>query len=204
MIDIAEHIKAVHREASYRPYAAGEGRSVLLRRSYEADIDDVWDAITDPERMRRWFMPISGDLRVGGKFQLEGHAGGEILRCEKPTLLEASFGEATSIVQVRLSSKDNQTTQLELEHTVPAGPDPAGYVLSVGPGWDGALLGLGIYFAGEVKGDPRDMVNSPIVIEFTAMSIGEWQAALVAEGAVSTEDIEAAVRMSTAHYVPQD
>ncbi|WP_246446806.1 hypothetical protein [Micromonospora polyrhachis] len=29
--------------------------------------------------------PIEGDLRVGGTFQLKDNAGGEILRCEKPT-----------------------------------------------------------------------------------------------------------------------
>jgi hypothetical protein len=31
-------------------------------------------------------MPISGELRVGGSFQLEGNAGGEILTCEPPRL----------------------------------------------------------------------------------------------------------------------
>jgi uncharacterized protein YndB with AHSA1/START domain len=37
----------------------------LKRRTYDADIEDVWSALTDPDRMKRWFMPISGDLRVG-------------------------------------------------------------------------------------------------------------------------------------------
>ena len=45
----------------------------------------MWDACTDPERIGRWFLPVSGDLRLGGRYQLEGNAGGEILRCEPPT-----------------------------------------------------------------------------------------------------------------------
>ena len=59
----------------------------MLRRRYDAAIEDVWDAVTDPDRLKRWFLPISGDLRVGGTFQLEGNAGGEILSCEPPRLL---------------------------------------------------------------------------------------------------------------------
>lgn len=202
MIDIAAHIKAVQREAAHRTYAHGEGRSVLLSRRYDAAIEDVWDAITDPDRMRRWFLPVTGEFQVGGKFQLEGNAGGEILRCEKPSLLEVSFGEETSVVQVRLSSVDHEATMLVLEHTVPAGAHPATGVLSVGPGWDGALLGLGIYFDGQAPENPEDFANSPIVFEFTAMSIREWTVALEAEGVATGEEIAEAVRMSTEHYVP--
>jgi hypothetical protein len=28
-----------------------------------------------PRAHRRWFLPVTGDLRVGGRFQLEGNAG---------------------------------------------------------------------------------------------------------------------------------
>ena len=62
---------------------AGEGRTVVLRRRYAAAVEDVWDAITDPERIGRWFLPVSGDFRPGGTYQLEGNAGGTILRCER-------------------------------------------------------------------------------------------------------------------------
>lgn len=61
--------------------AAGEGRTVRLRRIYDAPIDDIWDALTDPERIGRWFLPISGDFRLGGRYQFEGNAGGEIRAC---------------------------------------------------------------------------------------------------------------------------
>ena len=34
----------------------------------DAAIDDVWDACTNPERIPRWFLPVSGDLRLGGRY----------------------------------------------------------------------------------------------------------------------------------------
>ena len=79
MIDIVNEIKAVQREVGQGRIAAGEGRTVRLRRTYDAPIDDVWDALTDPERIGRWFLPISGDFRLGGRSQFEGNAGGKIL-----------------------------------------------------------------------------------------------------------------------------
>jgi hypothetical protein len=86
MIDIASQLSAIHRqvEAQSPTDGSGERVSVLLRRSYDAPIADVWDAVTQPDRIKRWFMPISGDLRPGGSFQLEGNAGGEILTCARP------------------------------------------------------------------------------------------------------------------------
>ena len=84
MNDIAREIEAINRIIGSRRIPAGEGRSVVLRRRYDAPIEDVWDACSDPDRLKRWFSPVSGDLRVGGTFQIEGNAGGEILRCQPP------------------------------------------------------------------------------------------------------------------------
>ena len=61
MIDIVHEIDAVQREVGSGRIAAGEGRTVRLRRTYDAPIEDVWDALTSPERISRWFLPISGD-----------------------------------------------------------------------------------------------------------------------------------------------
>ena len=86
MMDIANEVKAIHRAvARRRPTEfSDEEVAVLLRRSYPAEIADVWDALTNPDRIKRWFLPISGDLQVGGEFQTEGNAGGEILVCAPP------------------------------------------------------------------------------------------------------------------------
>ncbi|MQA26613.1 MAG: polyketide cyclase, partial [Micromonosporaceae bacterium] len=87
MIDIVGQLNAIRREVGERRIPAGEGRAVRLRREYDAPIEDVWDAITNAERINRWFLPVSGDLRLGGTYQLKGNAGGEIRRCEPPRLL---------------------------------------------------------------------------------------------------------------------
>ena len=73
--DIADQINAVHREVVGSQSPDGEHHTVVLRRTYDAAIEDVWDACTNPERIGRWFLPVTGDLRTGGRYQLEGNAG---------------------------------------------------------------------------------------------------------------------------------
>ena len=126
MIDIFREMGAVQRQVGERSIPAGAGRTVRLRREYDAPIDEVWDALTNPERIGRWFLPVSGDFRLGGRFQFEGNAGGEIVACDRPHRLQVTwaYGEAdASVVEVRLSTIDGTTTRFELEHTavVPEG-----------------------------------------------------------------------------------
>ena len=40
--------------------------AVRVEDVYDTDIDDLWEACTDPERLARWIAKVSGDLRVGG------------------------------------------------------------------------------------------------------------------------------------------
>lgn len=74
MSEIADEINRMHRRVGTRRVESGEARTVLLRRTYDAEVADVWDAVTSPERIARWFMPVSGELKVGGRYQLEGNA----------------------------------------------------------------------------------------------------------------------------------
>jgi uncharacterized protein YndB with AHSA1/START domain len=135
--DIAKQIGAISREVSRQHTESGETVAVTLQRRYPADQADVWQAITDPVRVRRWFLPLTGDLREGGSLQLEGHAGGDIVRREPPRHLMVTFGGETSIVDVMLSG-DGQQTLLKLTHScrsswpvvapAPSTSDPAGTV----------------------------------------------------------------------------
>src|SRR5215469_3160482 len=43
---------------------------VRIEDRYDADIDDLWSAITDPQRLARWYGQVEGDLRAGGEFRL--------------------------------------------------------------------------------------------------------------------------------------
>jgi uncharacterized protein YndB with AHSA1/START domain len=186
-----------------RTGAEGEIVTVLLRRAYLANIEDVWDAITDPDRMKRWFMPVTGDLREGGTFQLEGNAGGQILNCDRPRRLKVTFGAETSLVEVRLAADGNDHTTLELEHSVPLEMAGSGAgSLYVGPGWDGALLGLGQFLRGEVADDPVAAANSPETQKFSKESIHVWTATVEASGTATSEEIVAAVKASEAQFTP--
>ncbi|HET9877694.1 MAG TPA: SRPBCC family protein [Candidatus Limnocylindria bacterium] len=203
MIDIIPQIEAIEREVASRSSERGEFVSVLLRRAYRASVEDVWDAVTDPERIRRWFMPVSGDLREGGDFQLEGNAGGRILRCDAPTLLRVTFGGDTSLVELRLTADGDDATTLVLEHTVPMEMAGSGAgALYVGPGWDGAFLALGLFLAGEVIGDPVAAASSPEAQAFSRQSIDAWTAAVEASGTAGPDEIAAAVAASVAQFAP--
>ena len=50
MTDTIREIEAVHREVGEGRIAAGVGRAVRLQRDYHAPIEDVWDAVTNPEQ----------------------------------------------------------------------------------------------------------------------------------------------------------
>jgi uncharacterized protein YndB with AHSA1/START domain len=205
MIDIANQLNAIHRQVERQPTAdgAGEHVSVLLRRSYDTTAQDVWDAVTDPDRMKRWFLPVSGDLRVGGSFQLEGNAGGEILTCEPPRLLRVTFGDPNSIVELRLTAQGDGATVLELEHTVPIEIAQSGAgAMWVGPGWDGALLGLGLFLRGEAVGDPVAAANSPEARAFSKESVHAWAAVVEGSGTATAEQLAAATEVSLAQFAP--
>jgi uncharacterized protein YndB with AHSA1/START domain len=203
MIDIGQQINAIHREVSRRSSDAGEVVAVVLRRTYDAPLDDVWDAMTDPDRLKRWFYPLSGDLRVGGTFQLEGNAGGEILQCEPPRLLKVTFGGPTSLVELRLTAEGEDGTALELEHTVPIEMAGSGAgALWVGPGWDGMLLGLSLFLRGEVVEDPIAAANSPEAQTFSRQSVRVWASTIGESGTATTDEIDAATQMSLAQFAP--
>lgn len=202
MIDIATELTAIHREVVKRTGGGGEVVGAVLRRGYDVPAEDAWEAITDPERLKRWFLPISGDLRVGGKFQLEGNAGGEILRCEAPRLLRTTFGDPSSQVELRLKA-DGGSTVLEFDHTVSLAIAGSGAgVLYVGPGWDGALMALGLFLRGEVIEDPVTAANSPEAQEFSRRSVHAWASVIEASGTAGADEITAATEVSLAQFAP--
>jgi uncharacterized protein YndB with AHSA1/START domain len=208
MIDIVREIAAVQREVGTGRIAAGEGRAVRIRRTYDAPIEDVWDALTSPERISRWFLPISGDYRIGGRYQLEGNAGGEILRCEGPHRLRVTwvYGDPTapaSEVEVRLTTAGERSTLLEMEHIaiVPEEFWSAYGPGAVGVGWDGAVLGLALHLRGESVGDPVAWQLSPEGRDFFSHSSAAWGVANEAAGA-TPEAAAKAVANTTAFYAP--
>ncbi len=198
MFDMVEELAAIHRGVTRDDGA--QTVSITLTRTYDAEVDDVWNALTNPERLPRWFYPVTGDLEVGGTFQFEGNAGGDIRRCDRPNSLQVTFGGPDSVIDVRLDEIGDSTT-VELTHTVPLAMAGSGAgALFVGPGWDGALLGLGIYLRGEAVGDPLEAANSPEVIEFNRGSISRWTEAIESSGSATADEVAGARDVAVAQY----
>jgi len=152
-IDPVAYVGAVVRGVAVREHDGKPARAVIATRNYDADIADLWDALTNAERIPRWFLPISGDLRLGGRYKFEGQAGGEITACEPPHRLAVTWEAMGTVswVTVTLADGDAGGTCLELEHLSLIEGDfwdrygPG----AVGLGWDLALLGLALYLATE-------------------------------------------------------
>lgn len=202
MSEIADAINRMHRRVGTRQVEAGEARTVLLRRTYDAEIADVWDAVTSRERIARWFLPVSGELKVGGRYQLEGNAGGEILECVEPERLRVSWlygpDPGFSEVEVRLTPEEGERTVLELEHAAVV-PDEFWDQFgpgAVGVGWDLGLYGLALHLAGGglSKEEAATWHTTPEGSAFITGSGKGWGEAYAASGA----DRETAARTAAA------
>jgi uncharacterized protein YndB with AHSA1/START domain len=210
MIDVIHQIEAVQREVGSGTIPAGEGRAVRLRRSYGASIEEVWDALTNPERIGRWFLPISGDYRLGGHYQFEGNAGGEILECDRPNRLKVTWvypqsGTPADVseVEVRLAAAGDEATVLEMEH-VAVVPDEMWEQFgpgAVGVGWEMGLLGLALHLEGGSVGDPEAWQLSAEGRDFATRSSEGWGEANRAAGA-DAESVARTVVATTQFYAP--
>jgi uncharacterized protein YndB with AHSA1/START domain len=172
----------------------------IARRTYRTDQADLWDALTNAERIPRWFLPVSGNLEVGGRYQLEGNAGGVVERCEEPESFAVTWeaGPRMSWVEVKLTAAGDGTT-LELAHEAPVDPEfwaqygPG----AVGVGWDLALMGLGRHLETGASNDPAEgnaWVLSPDGVKFVRHAAAGWEDAAIADGDERDAAHEAAER----------
>ena len=150
-MDYSNALGIEYRVVKDAEYQGQPVRAVSGARTYDAEIEELWDAVTNAERIPRWFAPITGELKLGGRYQLEGNAGGEITRCDAPTALDITWEYYGNVswVTVRLESVSDGT-RLTLEHLM--GKDEASeeHWKKYGPGatgvgWELGFLGLGLY-----------------------------------------------------------
>jgi len=72
---------------------AADGAGVVrIEDRYDTAIDDLWSAITEPDRLARWYGQVEGDLRLGGAFHVYLEADdiesiGRVEACEPPRRL---------------------------------------------------------------------------------------------------------------------
>ncbi len=204
-LDVATEVNTAARTVGARTLAAGEARTVTLSRVYDTDIDDLWDACTNAERIPRWFAPVSGELKLGGHYQLEGNAGGTIETCDPPNSFTATweYGGDVSWIELRLTDVDGGT-RFTLEHIAHVdderwnefGPG------AVGVGWDLGLVGLGLHVSmgGAFEyADGQAWMASENGVDFMRLASESWYRANVAAGTDEKAAREAADRTSAAY-----
>jgi uncharacterized protein YndB with AHSA1/START domain len=204
VIDVSHEISTVDRHVGKRTLAAGDARTMTVSRVYDTPPEDLWDACTNPERISRWFLPISGELRPGGRFEFQGNASGTIERCEPPHSVDATweYGGQTSWVELRLTPEPAGGTRFALEHIAHVddelwaqyGPG------AVGIGWDGAIIGLTLHITSKGELPDRAAVEAWQASEdgrrFTRLTSEQWAQASIAAGTEVAQAREAAARVT--------
>ena len=132
-----------------------DGRQRLeFRRSWPDPIEDVWSALTEPERLARWIGVYDGERRVGGTgtFAMtheEGEDAGApttILECDPPRRLVVEWAQPDSSawrIDLDLWREDGRTV-LRFVQVFPADADVTDYAM----GWHWYLDRFGAELGG--------------------------------------------------------
>jgi uncharacterized protein YndB with AHSA1/START domain len=211
MVDVAQQISAVRRQVGKRVIEAGEARIVTVGQSYDTDPEDLWDAVTNAERLPRWFLPVTGELRLGGRYQLEGNAGGTVEKCDPPKSFFATWewGGEISWIDVRILPEPGGKARLEFDHIAHVdderwaefGPG------AVGIGWDLALHGLALHLAGAPDVNQEEVMAWYGTDEgrvFMTSSNERWYEANVASGEDEAAARASADRVIAAYTAPPE
>lgn len=178
-----------------------------LSQAYPTTVDDLWQACTQSDRLARWFAPVSGDLRHGGRYQVEGNASGTVVACDPPQSFTVTweFGGSTSQLTVRVAA-DGDDARLTIEHDHTGDTDSEFWAQfgpgATGVGWDLALLGLSLHLvAGQDRpANPESFVQSEPAQRFIRAASTRWAEASVRSGTPQADAIAAADR-TTAFYL---
>ena len=202
--DVEGHLGALERSVSSLERDGHPVSAVTLSRSFATTVDDLWDAVTNVERIPLWFLPISGNLEPGGRYQLEGNAGGVVTACERPShfAITWEFGGDVSWVEVRCADEEAGRARLTLTHTARLSTHWDTYGPgAVGVGWEMGLLGLALHLAqpSEPKLDDAEFATSRDGKAFITGSSEGWGHAAINFG-TDPNTAGAAARKTTAFY----
>jgi uncharacterized protein YndB with AHSA1/START domain len=202
MVEVAGQIEAVRRSVGPRPDGTGDDRTLTLEQDLPTTPERLWAALTTPRRLARWFLPVTGDLRAGGRFALEGNATGAIERCDPGAGFRAGweFEGEVGWIEVGVGGAAGGA-RLTLVHRPGVDDDawarfgPA----ATGVGWDLSLLGLALHLA---PGGAGDWAGEEDGGRFVELSGAAWRAADVAAGTPPALADERAERTVAAYLAP--
>lgn len=204
-LNTIEQLDAVDRAVATGSRDGRETRSVVLTQTYAVPLADLWQACTEADRISRWLMPITGELHVGGRYQLQGNAGGLIEDCvpQERIAVTWEFGGLGVSWVVATFTESPEGATVRVEHTAQVderwgdfGPG------AVGIGWDMMLLGLSLHLTtGEHLDEAQalEWQTSPEGAAFMKRSLDGWTAAQIAAGEDAQSARAAAERCLTAY-----
>ena len=137
---------------------SADGKGVVrVEDRFDAGIETVWSALTDPSRLASWWGEVQGDLRLGGEYRARVFASGwegtgRVEACEAPRRLlvltrEPEQPEEQSI-EVTLTAEGGQTILVWDERGM-----PVAYLAGYGAGIQVHVEDLGAYLAGRERCD---------------------------------------------------
>jgi uncharacterized protein YndB with AHSA1/START domain len=107
---------------------SADGRGVVrMQDRFDTDIDDLWSALTEPERLARWIGEVDGDLRLGGEYRFHFFASGSegtgrVEACEPPRRLLLQHGlnqPNVNVIEATLTADGKQTVLVVEERGMP-------------------------------------------------------------------------------------
>ncbi|WEJ56733.1 SRPBCC domain-containing protein [Devosia sp. FJ2-5-3] len=140
--DISAHLSTTQRDVRNVEHHGQSAKDVVAARVYDTNAADLWEAVTNPVRITRWFAPVTGEFKLGGRFQIEGNASGTVTACEPDRSYAATweFGGYTSWIEVNVS-QEGEKARVEIHHIAPH-PNPHWDQYGAGAGGVGWELGL--------------------------------------------------------------
>ena len=135
-----------------------DGKAVVrMEDRFSTGIEDLWSALTDPQRLARWIGTVEGDLRLGGEFRARFTSSwegpGRVDVCEPPRRLRLIMSpgqDDQTVIEAELTPDGDQTRLVVEERGLPIG-EAAGH----GAGWQAHIEDLGAYLAGRETADWR-------------------------------------------------
>jgi uncharacterized protein YndB with AHSA1/START domain len=131
---------------------------VRLEDRFDTGIDDLWTALTDPQRLARWLGEVDGDLHQGGEFHARFFASGwegscRVEVCEPPRRLlisTQSEGEPDGAFEAALTAEQDHTVLVIEDRGV-----PLDQIAAYGAGDQIHVEDLAAYLAGRERCDAR-------------------------------------------------
>jgi uncharacterized protein YndB with AHSA1/START domain len=118
-------------------HAAGDEGIVRMETLLETGIDDLWGALTDPDRLAHWYGEVDGQLAPGGEVRvriaLAGERAGRVDVCKPPRRLVVTMRDPDpqpgqpdqTVIDAKLVAEGHRTRLVWEERGIPVDLLPA-------------------------------------------------------------------------------